>query len=128
MQALRNTKLLWTYCSLDQRVRVLGYALKQFAKVTCSKFKCTLYIVHFTLYMYMYIVCVHCMCTYVSVALSYIRVNILYIQHVHVYTCTCIHMYMYMYTHSCACTFTPVGLKIIKLETLSVHVNKGAGI
>ena len=31
--ALQNTKMLSTYCSLDERVRPLGYAVKSFAKV-----------------------------------------------------------------------------------------------
>ena len=33
MQALRNTKLIAAYAIFDQRVRLLGYAVKFFAKV-----------------------------------------------------------------------------------------------
>ena len=33
LQALRNTKLIFAYASLDERVRHLGYAIKHFAKV-----------------------------------------------------------------------------------------------
>ena len=35
LQALRNTKLIATYASMDDRIRLLGYALKYFAKVKC---------------------------------------------------------------------------------------------
>ena len=33
IQALHNTELLATYASIDKRVQVLGYVLKEFAKV-----------------------------------------------------------------------------------------------
>lgn len=32
-QAQRNTKLLWCYSEIDPRVKILGYAVKIFAKV-----------------------------------------------------------------------------------------------
>ena len=33
IQALHNTELLATYANIDKRVQVMGYVLKEFAKV-----------------------------------------------------------------------------------------------
>ena len=41
LQAMRNTKMLAAYASIDERVRILGYTVKHFAKVrvaTCALF------------------------------------------------------------------------------------------
>ena len=40
IQALHNTQLLAAYASIDKRVQVLGYVLKEFAKVIISVFHC----------------------------------------------------------------------------------------
>ena len=34
LQAMRNTKMVAAYASIDERVKILGYAIKHFAKVS----------------------------------------------------------------------------------------------